>query len=373
MPTPTPHPATPELPDAPDLRDLRDLRDLLDAGAPLSRPTVAGHAVAVYRDQGGIADAVARATTWGLPLIGLLRGGDDDDHAWVRPLARASGVVPHVAVVTGDAGAWPTAARFADAVLAVGRPTDGGAPTAAAQPADLHAATPAEAAALLGDVLDHLPATCLADPPTVAPAPPRLAPDTLRTLVPDVPDLPYDVGALLDAVLDPGGVRLGGRSALVRVLARVEGHPVGVVATDPSHRQGVPAAADARAAARFVSWCDAFGLPVLTLLDSPAALVPLHVDHPDAACALARAFGDATSGLVTVLVRRAQPAPGGPAGLPGAGADVTLAWPQVGPGAPAAALVVPPERTRAEVAAALALARSRRDLPGPRRHPVLPR
>lgn len=359
---------------------------LVDEGAPLSRPTVAGHPVVVHRGAEDAADATGRATTWGVPLVGHVAGPAGSDGpapggarpdgaaptrtsaiggGWVREVARARGVVPHVVVLAAGARTPEDlmVAALADVRIVL----------APAEAGDLRAADDADAAALVGRVLSFLPPNCLTEPATTPALAPRRDAEDLTELIPAVPDLPFDPTPVLDAVLDPDPLRLGpAETALVTLLARVEGGPCAVVASDPRVRHGMPSPADARRVARFVAFADAFGLPVLTIADVPDALDALPDIDPDAAAALGAAYGETTSGLVTVVLRRGEGATAALLGLPGAGADVTLAWPAC-ERVPDAALTIRPERTRVEVAAALRRARTRRDSPTPRRGTVWPR
>jgi acetyl-CoA carboxylase carboxyltransferase component len=84
----------------------------------------------------------------------------------------------------------------------------------------------------------------------------------------------YDVRAVIDALTDEHlELRRGFGAGAVTALARVEGRPLGIVANDPSHLGGAIDAPAADKAARFLQLCDAFGLPVLFLCDTPGIMV----------------------------------------------------------------------------------------------------
>ena len=112
----------------------------------------------------------------------------------------------------------------------------------------------------------------------------RAAPDArmsadqtqLRELVPEDRSRIYDVRRVLDTLADTGSV-LELRPAFGRTmstaLARVDGHPLGVVANNPAHLGGAIDTPGADKAARFLQLCDAFGLPVLFLCDTPGIMV----------------------------------------------------------------------------------------------------
>ena len=103
------------------------------------------------------------------------------------------------------------------------------------------------------------------------------APDQelLRDVVPDRRRV-YDVRRALELVADAGSVlelRPSFASGMVTALARVEGRAVGVIANNPIHLAGAIDAAGADKAARFLQLCEAFGLPVLSLCDTPGFMV----------------------------------------------------------------------------------------------------
>jgi acetyl-CoA carboxylase carboxyltransferase component len=104
------------------------------------------------------------------------------------------------------------------------------------------------------------------------------APDqaALRDVVPENRKRPYAVRRVLETLCDEGSVlelRRGFGAGAVTALARVEGRALGVVANDPAHLGGAIDAPAADKAARFLALCDAFGLPVLFLCDTPGFMV----------------------------------------------------------------------------------------------------
>jgi acetyl-CoA carboxylase carboxyltransferase component len=105
-----------------------------------------------------------------------------------------------------------------------------------------------------------------------------VAPDqeALRNLVPENRRQIYDVRAVIDALVDEGSVlelRRGFAAGMVTALVRVEGRPLGLVANDPSHLGGAIDRDGADKAARFLQLCDAHGLPVVSLCDTPGFMV----------------------------------------------------------------------------------------------------
>jgi acetyl/propionyl-CoA carboxylase alpha subunit/acetyl-CoA carboxylase carboxyltransferase component len=101
-------------------------------------------------------------------------------------------------------------------------------------------------------------------------------PRRLRWLVPEDRLRVYDVRQVIEGLADRGTVlelRRGFAPGMVTALARVEGRPLGIVANNPAHLAGAIDAAGADKAARFMQLCDAFGLPLLLLCDTPGIMV----------------------------------------------------------------------------------------------------
>ncbi|HVJ92209.1 MAG TPA: carboxyl transferase domain-containing protein [Labilithrix sp.] len=151
----------------------------------------------------------------------------------------------------------------------------GGTQVHAATTGLLHAVADDEPAALawIRRALSYLPNASWELPTAVAAAPP--AETSLEGIIPESPRKPYDVRALIARVFDETSFHeLSPAYArnLVTGFARLEGAPVGIVASQPSFSGGV---LDVRASikgARFIRLCTAFNLPILTLVDSPGFL-----------------------------------------------------------------------------------------------------
>ena len=108
-----------------------------------------------------------------------------------------------------------------------------------------------------------------------APVPPA-DPEALRELIPANRKRAYDVRAVIGGLFDAGSVlelRRGFGAGTVTALVRHQGRPLGVLANDPNHLGGAIDAAAADKAARFMTLCDAFALPVLFLCDTPGFMV----------------------------------------------------------------------------------------------------
>jgi propionyl-CoA carboxylase beta chain len=113
-------------------------------------------------------------------------------------------------------------------------------------------------------------------------------------------------------------------------FARVEGKPVGVIANQPNQMAGTLNIAAGEKAARFVRFCDAFGLPILTLVDVPGYLPGTDQEWSGVirrGAKLLYAYAEATVPLVTVITRKAYGGAYIVMGSKQLGADINMAWP----------------------------------------------
>ena len=156
----------------------------------------------------------------------------------------------------------------------------------------------------------------------------------LRSAVPADPKRVHDARALLHTLADEDSVlelRPAFGRTVITALARIEGRPVGVIANDPRHLAGALDADGSDKAARFMQLCDAFGLPLLTLVDTPGFMVGPESERTATVRHTSRVFLTAatlTVPLLCVIVRRAfglgaQAMAGGSLHAPA----ITLAWP----------------------------------------------
>ena len=159
--------------------------------------------------------------------------------------------------------------------------------------------------------LEFLPASNVAPVPEW-PAPPAEADDpSLDTLVPDNPNTPYDVRELIAKVADDGDVfeiqALYARNIVVG-FGRVEGRTVGFVANQPIVLAGVLDSDASRKAARFVRFCDCFGIPLVTFVDVPGFLPGTAQEYGGLikhGAKLLFAYAEATVPKVTIITRKA--------------------------------------------------------------------
>ncbi len=162
--------------------------------------------------------------------------------------------------------------------------------------------------------------------------PDRLEP-SLDTLVPDNPNTPYDMKELITKVADEGDFyELQAEFArnIVTGFIRLEGRTVGVVANQPMVLAGVLDIDSARKAARFVRFCDAFEIPLLTFVDVPGFLPGTGQEYGGVikhGAKLLYAYGEATVPKVTVITRKAYGGAYVVMASKHLNSDINYAWP----------------------------------------------
>ncbi|WP_370247725.1 acyl-CoA carboxylase subunit beta [Nocardioides sp.] len=155
----------------------------------------------------------------------------------------------------------------------------------------------------------------------------------LDTIIPDSPNQPYDMHDVITAVLDDEDfleVQELFAPNLIVGFGRVEGRSVGVVANQPMQFAGTLDIDASEKAARFVRFCDAFNIPVLTFVDVPGFLPGTDQEWNGIirrGAKLIYAYSEATVPLVTVITRKAYGGAYDVMGSKHLGADINLAWP----------------------------------------------
>ena len=169
-----------------------------------------------------------------------------------------------------------------------------------------------EALAEVRRLIDFLPSNNREKPP-VRPffdAPDRIEP-SLDTLVPDNPNTPYDMKELILKLADESDfyeIQQEFAKNIITGFIRLEGRTVGVVANQPLVLAGCLDIDSSRKAARFVRFCDAFEIPLLTLIDVPGFLPGTSQEYGGVikhGAKLLFAYGEATVPMVTVITRKA--------------------------------------------------------------------
>jgi propionyl-CoA carboxylase beta chain len=156
---------------------------------------------------------------------------------------------------------------------------------------------------------------------------------SLDTLVPDNPNKPYDVEELILKVADEGDFfEIGDAFAknIVTGFGRIGGRTVGFVANQPMVLAGVLDIDASRKAARFVRFCDAFNIPIVTFVDVPGFLPGTHQEYGALikhGAKLLFAYSQATVPLVTVITRKAFGGAYDVMASKHVGGDINYAWP----------------------------------------------
>ena len=185
-------------------------------------------------------------------------------------------------------------------------------------------------------LLSYLPSNNLEDPPIFdneADLEITEGDYELDTLIPDSPNQPYDMHRVIEHLLDDGEfleVQALFAPNIICGFGRIEGHSVGVVANQPMQFAGTLDIAASEKAARFVRTCDAFNIPVLTLVDVPGFLPGTDQEWEGIirrGAKLIYAYAEATVPLVTVITRKAYGGAYDVMGSKHLGADLNLAWP----------------------------------------------
>jgi len=200
--------------------------------------------------------------------------------------------------------------------------------------AGLAAADEEAALSALGEVLAHLPDSCDDLPPTLGTDDPvdRDIPE-MADLLPATPTGAYDVRQVVTKVVDEGAFTElweGWAPNIVVGLATVGGEPIGVVANQPSALAGTLDIPSSQKGARFVNFCDAFGLPLLTLVDTPGFFPGKDVEWRGMirkGAQLAFAYARATVPRVCVILRKAYGGAYIVMDCKTMGGDLTYAWP----------------------------------------------
>lgn len=161
-------------------------------------------------------------------------------------------------------------------------------------------------------LLSYLPQNNMEDPPFVATSDDRLrTDDALNTIIPDDPSKPYEMRDIIRSVVDDGTFfEIHERYAanIVVGFARLGGHSVGLVANQPAVLAGVLDINASDKAARFVRFCDAFNLPLVTLVDVPGFMPGTAQEHGGIirhGAKLLYAYCEATVPKVTLITRKA--------------------------------------------------------------------
>lgn len=187
---------------------------------------------------------------------------------------------------------------------------------------------------MIRELVSFLPSNNMEDPPvksTIDPA--DRIDEKLQDLVPADPNRPYDMHEIIQSVIDNKHfleVQPNYAKNIICGFARFGGQPVGIVANQPAHLAGVLDINSSAKAARFVRFCDAFNIPLVTLVDVPGFLPGTAQEFGGIikhGAKLLYAFSEATVAKITVITRKAYGGAYDVMSSKHIGADVNFAYP----------------------------------------------
>jgi acetyl-CoA carboxylase carboxyltransferase component len=344
--------------------------------------TIDGRTVFVYAEDftvfGGslgraVADKICKlmdlAMEVGAPVIGLKDSGGARIQEGVASLdgygrifernVRASGVIPQISVIMGPcAGGAVYSPAITDFVIQVDKASHmfitgpdvikavtgeevsfeqlGGAFTHASTSGVTHLVFPNGRDALdaVRYMLSFMPQNNLELPPYFPPNDSRdRIEDALDSIIPDSSNHPYDMVELVELVVDEGEffqIHEHWARNLIVGFARLDGHPVGIVANQPSVLAGTLDIEASEKGARFVRFCDSFNIPLVTFVDVPGFLPGVDQEHGGIirhGAKLLYAYCEATVPRVTVITRKAYGGAYLVMNARGVRADLVFAWP----------------------------------------------
>jgi len=194
--------------------------------------------------------------------------------------------------------------------------------------------TEADALYLIRKLLSYLPQNNLEDPMFIPPADDALRmEESLNTLVPGDPGKPYDMKDAIHRIVDDGQfyeIHENFAQNIVVGFARLGGHSVGIVANQPAVLAGVLDINSSDKAARFVRFCDAFNIPIVTFVDVPGFLPGTEQEYGGIirhGAKLLYAYCEATVPKLTVVTRKAYGGAYDVMSSKHIRGDVNLAWP----------------------------------------------
>jgi acetyl-CoA carboxylase carboxyltransferase component len=315
-----------------------------------------------------IATAATTARTKGLPLVLQIESSGADIlegiqalHGWgtaAKALAECSGYVPSISIVTGPAVSGPAlliglsdfVVMTEDSYAFVSGPTMvaeftgisistedlGGATTHARQSGAATAVVTdiAAATAWVEELLEYLPNNVNELPPVLDTDDDdnRSTPEA-GNLIPEVSTGSYDVRKVIESIADDGVyMEMKSRWAgnVITAFAHMAGYPIGVVANQPINLAGTLDIPASQKAARFVAFCDAFNIPVITLVDTPGFYPGKDLEWRGMirhGAQLVFAYARATVPRICVILRKSYGGAYIVMDSKNMGNDLCLAWP----------------------------------------------
>lgn len=346
--------------------------------------TIGGRQVAVFSQDftifgGSLGEAAGNkiikvmdlAIATGVPLVGILDSGGARIQEGVIALGKygeifkrntmASGVIPQISIIMGPAaGGAVYSPALTDFVIMVDKTSNmfvtgpdviktvtgedvgmeelGGARAHNETSGVAHylASDEEDAIDYARSLLSYLPENNLSEPERYAQTGSLEVTDAdrvLDTIIPDSPNQPYDMHTIIESIVDDNEFLevqpLFAPNILIG-FARIDGASVGIIANQPSAMAGTLNIDAGEKAARFVRFCDAFSIPILTLVDVPGYLPGTDQEWAGVirrGAKLLYAYAEATVPLVTIITRKAYGGAYIVMGSKQLGADINLAWP----------------------------------------------
>ncbi len=187
---------------------------------------------------------------------------------------------------------------------------------------------------LIRKLLSYLPSNNLEDPPAIeCDDPPTRKEDFLNEVIPEDHNLPYDMLDIIHTIVDNGEfleVQRNWARNIITGFARFDGMPAGIVANQPNFLAGVLDIDASRKAARFVRFCDAFNIPVITLVDVPGFLPGSGQEYAGIivhGAKLMFAYGEATVPKITITLRKSYGGAHDVMSSKQLRGDINYAWP----------------------------------------------
>jgi acetyl-CoA carboxylase carboxyltransferase component len=183
-------------------------------------------------------------------------------------------------------------------------------------------------------LLSFLPSNNLTPPPFTVPTDdPQRTTEPLNKIVPNEPQKPYDMRAVIQEIVDDGEfleVQESYAQNIIIGFARMDGYPVGFVANQPMVLAGVLDINSSDKGARFIRFCDAFHIPLITLVDTPGFLPGVEQEHEGIirhGAKMIFAYAEATVPKVSVILRKAYGGAYIVMSSKHLGGDLNFAWP----------------------------------------------
>ena len=316
-----------------------------------------------------ICKVMDQAMKVGAPVIGINDSGGARIQEGVKSLAgyaeifqrniMASGVIPQISAVFGPcAGGAVYSPALTDCIIMSDKTSNmfvtgpkvaktvtgetiseedlGGATVHATKSGVAHfrADDEKEGILIIRKLLEYLPQNNLEDPPvTECNDPIDRKDEMLNAIIPDNPNTPYDVKDVIYSIVDDEEFLEFHRHFAKNIVvgyAKFNGQPVGIVANQPNFLAGVLDIDASRKAARFVRLCDAFNVPIITLVDVPGFLPGSGQEYGGIiihGAKLLFAYGEATVPKITITLRKSYGGAHDVMGSKQLRADINYAWP----------------------------------------------